>query len=55
MQILASTETNLNMKERLYYHAPQAAWSELATGDLICDSDDSGIDDFVHEEIDWES
>jgi len=40
------------MKERLFYHAPQTCWCELATESLICDSYDSGIDDFIYEEVD---
>ena len=34
------------MKERLYYHAPQAAWCELTAESLVCDSYNSGIDDY---------
>jgi len=41
------------MKKELYYHAPQAYWSELSGQELICDSYDSGIDDFDYEEITW--
>lgn len=41
------------MKERLYYRAPQACWCELASESLICDSYNSGIDNFDYEEIDW--
>lgn len=43
------------MKTKLYYHAPQASWCELAAGDLVCDSYDSGIDDYTHEDVDWNS
>lgn len=40
------------MKEKHTYLTPQAFWSELESGDIICDSYNSGIDDFDYEQID---
>ena len=41
------------MKERLCYLAPQTCWCELAAESLVCDSYNSGIDNYDYEEIDW--
>ena len=41
------------MKAKLYYRAPQASWSELAPWELVCDSYDSGIDNYDYEDVDW--
>ena len=41
------------MKAKLYYRTPQADWSELASLELVCDSYDSGIDDYDYEDVDW--
>jgi hypothetical protein len=40
------------MKIKLPYHVPQSVWSELKPEALICDSYNSGIDDFYYEDID---
>ena len=41
------------MDSRQHYFPPQIAFSELAPSELVCDSYDSGIDDYDYEEIDW--
>ena len=41
------------MRKKYIYQAPQAVWSELDSDALICDSYDSGIDDFDYEYVDW--
>ena len=41
------------MKKKSIYLGPQADWSEFATGSLVCDSYNSGIDDYEYEEVDW--
>ena len=41
------------MKKKRTYFEPQTVWNELAAGELVCDSYDSGIDDFIHEDVEW--
>ena len=43
------------MKQLLTYHAPQAFWSELAAGSLICDSYNSGIDDYDYVDVNMDN
>ncbi len=40
------------VKKRIYF-TPQFVLSELETGNIICDSYNSGIDDFDYEQIDF--
>ena len=41
------------MDLKLSYRAPMACWTDTAIQDLICDSYDSGIDDYDYEDVDW--
>ena len=40
-----------NMSTHKRYISPQAAWSELEAWSLVCDSFDSGIDDYDYIDI----
>lgn len=41
------------MRKLLFYRSPQVRWSDLKLEDPICDSYDSGIEDFDYEDVDW--
>ena len=36
-----------------HYCAPQSCWSIVSSRDLLCDSYNSGIDDYDYENVDW--
>lgn len=43
----------INMNRKPYYSTPRTCFSELEGFELVCDSYNSGIDDFDYEELDW--
>lgn len=38
---------------KLKYHSPQTLWDELEPQSIICDSYNSGIDDYDFVDVDW--
>ena len=39
------------MRKKFIYHAPQTIWSELDPDVIICDSYNSGIDDYDYVDV----
>lgn len=35
------------------YRVPEAYWVDAISQELVCDSYDSGIDDYGYEDVDW--